>query len=412
MKKDLKESPEESASAESEDRRSEEERRAAEQISVDLMEFRRGVSRRLSDGLPGHLAVRVPVLIGLVVVLMTWLQRHKQWPIDDLLKWGGGALVTYSFALPWIQRAFSRHRDALERGFAEVVVVYLGFLLRTPVLLALFLVVLIPNLFYSSVTVVAAGVPGERAVVLQAVDSKGKRDFDLTGEDSTHTFNGLNTSPLGARFILNVAGFEAVPFTLFPGVGRQFLLKELPISPAIIVRLPPEHADSINDTGVVLLFRRTEEQALELIGRTATRELYGSYVFGWYKGDLSEFASGWEDDLAANQKLVVDIKDEGDPLKMSTADFRTVRWIWKQSVRADFVPGREPRPRDQVEAYLLKNGAEGLSSLAGHVSFVVSETPDSVQNQMLLGLLTGQADVLKESLGLKEAVAGALEGTE
>jgi len=70
-----------------------EERRAAEQLTVDLMAFRRGVEERVKQRLPGHLAIRLPLLIGMAILLMSWLQRHWQAPLSGMRAGGAGALA-------------------------------------------------------------------------------------------------------------------------------------------------------------------------------------------------------------------------------------------------------------------------------------------------------------------------------
>lgn len=359
-----------------------------------------GLARRIADRLPGHLEIRVPILIALAVLLMSWMQKHLQWSVPAMLKVGTAALVGSPLLLSMAERLYRRHRRQIEEGVVTVAVQYLGLLLQTWVLAVLFVLALVPNLFFSSVTVLAAGVPGKRTVELRAVDeSAAPAALPVLDENSTaHTFR-LFTTPFGRSFVLKVTGYQHQPFTLYPGIGREFQVASLPPAPAVLVRLPPESHLSVNDDGEVRVFRREGSGELTLLGAVPTRSYYGSYLFGEFKGRTRDLEAGWSEDLAANEDL------SSSALAVASDAWPTVKWIWRRSIRTGFLPGREPMPGDLLEVFHLAHAGEG--TLSGRAAFVVTEDP--VQDHMLLQLSEENvAQIRSQHPQLFEAVTGPL----
>lgn len=372
------------------------------------MRFRKGVGSKVAAQLPGRLALRIPVFVGLVFVLVSWLQRHRGWAVDDMLLGGAGALATYSFALPMLQRIFSKHRETIERGVADVSVQYLGFLLSTPVLAVLFLATLIPNLFFSSVTVMA----GDRLAVLRAVDQVSEDQTNVLSADGSGSGTAVgivSTSPFGRLFRLEVEGYQPLIVTLYPGLGREFYPADLVRSNAIVLRLPPEQHDLVNENGEVRLYRRDEAQNLQLIGKCETRKYHGSYVFGWFNKDVRDDGERWDLELTANDSL----SSLEEQQRTSELSWPVVKWTWQNAVRDEFEPGIGPiEAGNQLEAFYLAVASDGIESVRGHASFVVTENEASVDDQMLFYLPGNQRDALAVTPELRGAMPAQKESGE
>ncbi len=355
-----------------------------------------GMTQRITRRLPDRLALRVPILIALLVLLASWMQKHLQWSVPDILKVGSAALVGCPLLLSIGERLYRRHRVAIEEGVVAVAVQYLGVLLQTWALALLFVLALVPNLLFSSVTVVAAGVPGRRDVELRAVDEDRLVSSvpTLDGEKTAHTFQ-LSTTPFGRSFVLKVTGYRPKTFRLFPGLGREFQLSALDPAPAIVARIPPESYLTANDEGEVRVFRREDSGALTLLGAVATRRFYGSYVFGEYQGQVSDLESGWSADLQANQDLTT------SAIEVDREKWPTVQWIWRRAIRTDFLA--EPEPGDLLEVFHLASAG----TLSGRAAFVVTEQP--VQDHMLLQLSLDDVQLLeRDHPDVFRAVTGPL----
>ena len=401
MKKQLQDSPGEQTGAPDAPRGEPTPDQAGEQLADDLMQFRKGLGERVAARLPGHLALRIPVFVGLAFVLVSWLQRHRGWDIDKMLLGSAGALATYSFALPLLQRVLSKHRETIERGVADASVQYLGFLLCTPVLAVLFLATLIPNLFFSSVTVMA----GDRAVVLRPVDQAADDQENALSSDGSGSGTAVgivSTSPFGRLFRLEVEGYQPLVFTLYPGLGKEFdPAVDLSRANAVVLRLPPEQHDLVNENGEVRLFRRDDQQNLQLIGRCATRKYHGAYVFGWFNKDIRDHAEGWDLELEANDSLSSLAEQQRTP----ESKWSVVKWTWQNAVRDEFEPGvGAVETGDQLEAFYLAVAADGVDSVRGHASFVVTENDASVDDQMLFYLPSAQRAALADSEELRAAM--------
>lgn len=313
----------------------------------DLVAIARGVETKVTDRLPGHLALRVPTLIGLCVLLMSWLQRQLQWEVETLLASAMAVVTGYSFVLPMIQRFVRRHREQIEEGVVEVMMQYLAFSLRTPALATLAVVTLIPSLFYSNVTVAAAGVVGARELQLYSLQDQDAEPLpstgSLKGENAVHTFN-VFTTPLGRPLMLKVSGFQHKTFNLMPGIGTKIELTELDPSPAVMLRLPRNSLER-KAYGQIKLFLKAEGGGIDrLVGVIDTRPGYGAYVFGWFAGGLDGLTERWDRDLAY----------EADRGIESTMDLESAKYHWGRYITSSFLSERDVLPRQFLEAYFLR----------------------------------------------------------
>ncbi len=367
-----------------------------------------GMAQRITARLPSRLEIRVPVLIALVVLLMSWMQKHLQWEVPNILGVTGAALVGCPLLLSVGERLYRKHRALIEDSVVGLAVTYLGVLLQTWALVALFVLALVPNLFFSSVSVLAAGVPGERRLELRAVDEDVEPPSDetrgdaprLTEERPAHTFK-LFTTPFGRSFVLKATGYRPRSFTLYPGLGREFQLADLEPAPAIVIRIAPESYDAVDEAGEVRVFRREDSGALTLLGAQGTRLYYGSYIFGDFKRKVSDLEAGWDEDLQANEDLT------SSDVAVAKEKWSSIRWTWRRSIRTDFEADREPLPGDLLEVFFLPQPG----ALSGRAAFVVTE--DEVQDHMLMQLSIDQRKSIKEGQpDLWLAITGPLPVTE
>ena len=371
MKKQLDDTPEVSAAAPAAGTRAED----VAAFKDDLMAIRRGATSKALAQLPQHLAVRVTTLFGLLALGLNWLQRQMAWSFEEILGTAAVVLGGYTFAVPLAHYLVRKYGKVIEEGLTELMRRYFAVLLQTRVLAALAAVTLIPSLFFSTVTVVAAGVSGPRSVLLYSPDGvSARRAGRLENETAVEVFN-VATTLLGRPFTIKVEGFQHETLDVLPGIGSQISLRNLTSEPSVFLRLPPgvlgRRAIEMGEGGQIKLFVTGEDGRPEtLIGATATRPLYGGYVFGWFRG-MTGSSQAW----GAEMKFEEDLN--GDAV---TWDRTTVEFLWRQYLREDLLPGTALPVGRSVSAFYMESSNEPIL-LRGRREFVV--TSDPIQDVML-----------------------------
>ena len=124
------------------------------------------LQKRIQAELPPHLAVRVPVLFGVLVLLATWLQRHLQLSLEGI----AATSTSVALGVPILRRLLPFFKSELDSEIKLAFRAFASWTLSTPVISTLSVVAVVASLFVSTVTVIGAEVQGQPVVVLRAED--------------------------------------------------------------------------------------------------------------------------------------------------------------------------------------------------------------------------------------------------
>ena len=349
---------------------------------------------KLQAEIPDKLAGRVVILAGLLMLIVSWAQRQFGWTFGEWAGTIGIFAASYGFLAPVAHKLWTRHRNSIEKPIAEALLVALFFLLKTPVLIGIFLVSLIPTLFTSTVTVVAAGAEGPRGVQLYPSEPElhetwqskvasslfgwwSSDEEEAASTDGPDSRKGAEkrvlkhadsvaripvfTSPFGRNFVLRVDGYKRRTYNVYPLIGQRIEVKELEAVHTVMMRLPPsllkEGAD--NETSVLQLFHIEHEGTRgQLLFQQPALENHGSYVFGKLdKAIPDEAINAWSEDIAYLNKD-----------RTEKVDLTTAKHAWLNVVQSK--QGLEVRPGMLLECrYLSEVGGSELASLRFSVDY-------------------------------------------
>lgn len=266
-----------------------------------------------SSGRAGdRLILRIWLLIVVVSLVIFWLEYHLRLRIWEALTGGAFLTIVYSVAGTFVNAVRERGKaTAAGDGELSVNVLWRAFgktiraAASVPVLVVLYLAALVPGSLFSSVTVMAAGEPGEREVRVWAEGGSNdgnaataKKKETLKGDDGVVHFV-VFTNPFGRPYALDVDGYQRSSFDLFPWVGARIRITlDLRRAPTVLVRVPViKH--SILPGATVELLEVTDGGAVSLCTQALDPDgkVHGSVFFGRPVAIPAEIVSRWEREL-------------------------------------------------------------------------------------------------------------------
>lgn len=191
----------------------------------------------------GHLFLRILILALFIVLLNSWTLQHfgreiKQFSISNLVVVVYGVL---NFFLEFYTSEEETKQSKIKAGLDAIT--------NTPILISMFVLFLIIGSFVSSVSV-SSDYKINKAVVVTPLNQKEskKSSARLTESNSEVRFTKF-IAPFGNRFRLNVEGYQAYSFDLYPWVSKKIKINEdLQVSPSVIMRIPAELHRYLNKT--------------------------------------------------------------------------------------------------------------------------------------------------------------------
>jgi len=295
---------------------------------------------------PDNLLLRLLLLALLLAVINGWATRHVG------ISWKSFSLINGVLAIFGSLAALLRDGEnkALEKTRSHLRRRLLAGLLDWRTLAAMAIVCALAGSFVSSVTVLADGVSGRRAVYVTA-EGQGRDDANrqpLANSEAVARTLHL-TTPFGRPFYVEVDGYLRHSFDLYPWRGATLRLgRDLRRAPAVLVRIPVES------------FFHLQGARLRVLLDTETREIavdpeHAAVFLGTGGSALGERFADWRNELVA--------ADRG-PQTIAHALL-----LWKEPLRAADIPALQPGNKISVE---LRSRADKIVARA---SFSVSSKP-------------------------------------
>lgn len=205
----------------------------------------------------GILQLRIVLLAVLLFAVNAWAVRHLGMGIREFT-------LVNSF-LGFISLAIGVLAKEKEESFLEAARKALARALTLPGLVALYVAAIALTSFISSVTVLAAGVPGTVSTLLTAEGETPDQELrkPLSGPDGIVRFWTL-TSPFGSSFYLLADGYQRHSIQLMPWFGATVRLSELQRLPSVLIRVPHQQLGSLDDALLVLNLGDETRHKIEL----------------------------------------------------------------------------------------------------------------------------------------------------
>ena len=215
------------------------------------------------DAQTGNLPLRVVLLAMLLFSVNAWTGRHLGIDLREIAVVNTLLVFFYISIGVLAKEKEEPFRESVRQAFSRA--------LTLPGLLALYIIVIALTSCISSVTILAAGVPGSISTLLSVEgDLPDERDRkQLQGPDGKVRYWTL-TSPFGSSFYLLADGYLRKPIQLLPWIGATIRVSELQRLPSILVRIPYQQHGSLQDSELLIRVGANEPYRVKLAKNRAS----------------------------------------------------------------------------------------------------------------------------------------------
>jgi hypothetical protein len=205
---------------------------------------------RVSLTPPDALLPRLAAFIVFLVIGHAWLVAHFTFNLLTVL--GYASLIAVAGALTKILpkgRIAAMRAEALRLLYA---------MLRTPVLLSFYVLLVIAGSLVGSVHVLAAGAQGIGGVEMSAADGAPLRSGWMSGPESAEHFV-LITNPFGRELSLHATHYRRYSFALYPWVPKRIRVSDtMRVAPTLLLRIDPKVIPRLAETKLRLYSGKME----------------------------------------------------------------------------------------------------------------------------------------------------------